>query len=232
MKVTWNRRLVPIAERTGMFSTVQFGNQRGHTTLDTLLLKVVTIHCLHLFRPNGAILNNDATACYDHIIPEISSLHLQSLGLPDNATKYSVLLNHNMKYHVKTKAGVTKEFYKHELNDEKFGKGQGKTSSPSNWLFQSSTLLTALHYLCVGIHMFSMCRKYVEKRVAETYVDDADCMYVDQRDQANESPTRIQNRLKKIVQVWENLIFGSGGQLSHDKTYWWLIQWIWENGKD
>eukprot|EP00957_Ditylum_brightwellii_P115971 8846388-Ditylum_brightwellii.AAC.1 len=110
--------------------------------------------CLRLFRFNGAILNNDATACYDCMIPEISSLHLQSLGLPDNTTKCSILLNHSMKHHVKTKAGVTKEFYKHEPNDEKFGEGP-------------------------------------EKRVAEAYVDNADCTYVDQQDQANKSPMRI-----------------------------------------
>eukprot|EP00957_Ditylum_brightwellii_P130682 9969540-Ditylum_brightwellii.AAC.1 len=200
MKVIWNRRLVPVAEKTGMFSPVQFGNRKGWTALDALLLKVVTIDCLHLFCLNGTILNNNVTACYNRMIPEISSLHVQRLGLPDNATKYNVLLNHNMKHYVKTKAGITRKFYKHEPNYEKFGEGQGKTSSPSNWLFQSSTLLKALHYLCVGIHLFSVCRKFVEKHIAEAYVDDADCTYVDQSDQENETPTRIRNRLKKIAQ--------------------------------
>eukprot|EP00957_Ditylum_brightwellii_P068446 5196543-Ditylum_brightwellii.AAC.1 len=72
-----------------------------------------------------------------------------------------------MKHFVKTNAGITKDFYKHKPSDEKFGEGQGKTSSLSNWLFQSSTLLNALHYLCTGICLFSVCQKYVEKRVAE-----------------------------------------------------------------
>eukprot|EP00957_Ditylum_brightwellii_P110984 8464268-Ditylum_brightwellii.AAC.1 len=114
-----------------------------------------------------------------------------------------------------------KDFYKHEPSDEKFREGQGQTSSLSNWLFQSSTLLNALHFLCAGIHLFSVCQKYVEKCVAEAYVDDADCTYVEQSDQENETLTRIQDRL----------IHGSGGELSHNKTYWWLIWWIWENGE-
>eukprot|EP00957_Ditylum_brightwellii_P148495 11306352-Ditylum_brightwellii.AAC.1 len=88
-----------------MLSPVQFGNRQGRTALNALLLKVVTMDCLCLFRLNGAILNNDATACYDRMIPELSSVCLQGLGLPDNAAKYSVLLNHNMQHHVKTKAG-------------------------------------------------------------------------------------------------------------------------------
>eukprot|EP00957_Ditylum_brightwellii_P075227 5716766-Ditylum_brightwellii.AAC.1 len=65
MKVIWNRRLVPAVEKAGMLSPVQFGNRKGQTALDTLLLKVVTMDCLRLFCLNGAILNNDATACYD-----------------------------------------------------------------------------------------------------------------------------------------------------------------------
>eukprot|EP00957_Ditylum_brightwellii_P177594 13527512-Ditylum_brightwellii.AAC.1 len=115
-----------------------------------------------------------------------------------------------MKHFVKTNSGIKKYFNKYEPTDKKLGEGQGKTSSLSNWLFQSSTLLNTLHYLCVGIHLFSVCRKFVGKRVAEAYVDDADCTYVDQSDQENETPTRIQDRLKKIAQ--------------------WLIWWIWENG--
>eukprot|EP00957_Ditylum_brightwellii_P122412 9333977-Ditylum_brightwellii.AAC.1 len=129
MKVIWNCRLVPIMEKTGMLSPVQFGNRKGRTALDALLLKVVTMGCLCMFCLNGTILNNDATACYNWMIPELSSLHVQSLGLPDNATKCSILLNHDMKHFVKINAGITKDFYKHELSDKKFGEGQGKTSS-------------------------------------------------------------------------------------------------------
>eukprot|EP00957_Ditylum_brightwellii_P029098 2198862-Ditylum_brightwellii.AAC.1 len=89
MKVIWNRHLVPAAEKDGMLSPVQFGNRKGRTALDALHLKVVTMDCLLLCRLNGAILNNSATACYDRMIPELSSLHLQSLGLPKKAAKCS-----------------------------------------------------------------------------------------------------------------------------------------------
>eukprot|EP00957_Ditylum_brightwellii_P095627 7285594-Ditylum_brightwellii.AAC.1 len=65
MKVIWNRRLVPVAGKTGLISPVQFGNCKGCTALDALLFKIATLDCFQLFRLNGAILNNDATACYD-----------------------------------------------------------------------------------------------------------------------------------------------------------------------
>eukprot|EP00957_Ditylum_brightwellii_P143120 10904986-Ditylum_brightwellii.AAC.1 len=128
-----------------------------------------------------------------------------------------------MCHHVKTTAGVSTAHYIHEPGCKQYGKGQGKTSSPANWLFQISTLLGALQKLVLGINMFSVCNQYVEQRVAEAFVDNTDCTYVDQKDQANKTPSRIRNQLKSIAQTWENLIFGSGGSLSHDKTYWWLI---------
>eukprot|EP00957_Ditylum_brightwellii_P124506 9488875-Ditylum_brightwellii.AAC.1 len=78
MKVIWNQRLVPVAEKTQFLSPVQFSIRKGQTALDALLLKVVTMDCIHLFRLNGAILNNDVSACYGQMIPEVSSVHLQS----------------------------------------------------------------------------------------------------------------------------------------------------------
>eukprot|EP00957_Ditylum_brightwellii_P108696 8290758-Ditylum_brightwellii.AAC.1 len=79
-----------------------------------------------------------------------------------------------MKHHVKTTAGVSDANYKHESGSEKYGKGQGKTPSLANWLFQISTLLGALHKLVQGINMVSVCSSYVESRVAEAFVDDTD----------------------------------------------------------
>eukprot|EP00957_Ditylum_brightwellii_P179130 13647034-Ditylum_brightwellii.AAC.1 len=78
VKVIWNRRLVPMAEKTQLISPVQFGNRKGCTALDALFLKVVTMDYFRLFCLNGVILNNDATTCYDQMIPEVTSIHLQS----------------------------------------------------------------------------------------------------------------------------------------------------------
>eukprot|EP00957_Ditylum_brightwellii_P115627 8819884-Ditylum_brightwellii.AAC.1 len=39
MKVIWNIQLVPMAEKTQLIGPVQFGNRKGCTALDALLLK-------------------------------------------------------------------------------------------------------------------------------------------------------------------------------------------------
>eukprot|EP00957_Ditylum_brightwellii_P016348 1229213-Ditylum_brightwellii.AAC.1 len=78
--------------------------------------------CIRLLRLNGAILNNDAAACYNRMVPELTTVHLKALGLPDNATKTSVLLNHRAKHHIKTTASVTEEYYQSTTDCPLFGK--------------------------------------------------------------------------------------------------------------
>eukprot|EP00957_Ditylum_brightwellii_P029567 2234119-Ditylum_brightwellii.AAC.1 len=148
MKVIWARRLVPRAEDTNYISKIQFGNCKGRTALDALHLKITTMDSLQLFRPIGALLNNDAVACCDMMIPAVSSLHLQSLGLPQSAAICSVEINKQMKHYVQTNAGESTNFYQYSEAYMKGGEGQGKTSSPPNWLFQSSTLLKSLEKQC------------------------------------------------------------------------------------
>jgi hypothetical protein len=84
--------------------------------------------------------------------------------------------------------------------------------------------------LCTGLFMTSICKKYVSQRVAEAYVDDSNCTLADQHTQ-EDSPTQIWDKLENIAQTWEQLLFGSGGLLSLDKTFWWLIWWNWKNGE-
>eukprot|EP00957_Ditylum_brightwellii_P005717 436232-Ditylum_brightwellii.AAC.1 len=45
------------------------------------------------------------------------------------------------------------------------------------------------------------------------------------------SPQELRDRINKIGQTWEQLLYGSGGLLSALKTYWYLLFWVWENGK-
>eukprot|EP00957_Ditylum_brightwellii_P029015 2192074-Ditylum_brightwellii.AAC.1 len=71
----------------------------------------------------------------------------------------SVKLNQNAKHHIKTRAGMSDTFYQSTPDCLSFGEGQGKGSSPSNWLFTVSTLLAALHNLCTGVKLFSVCQK-------------------------------------------------------------------------
>eukprot|EP00957_Ditylum_brightwellii_P082211 6251548-Ditylum_brightwellii.AAC.1 len=123
-----------------------------------------------------------------------------------------------MTHYIKTSEGVSNDHYKHTPEYGKFGEGQGKASSLSNWLFQSSTILNALHALVSGIFLFSICQKFTAKCTAEAYVDDADCTYIDQTKQSK-TPAQIRQKIQHIAQTWENLLYDTGGKLSLKKTH-------------
>eukprot|EP00957_Ditylum_brightwellii_P063904 4848423-Ditylum_brightwellii.AAC.1 len=109
-----------------------------------------------------------------------------------------------MKHYVRTATGTTNEFYRHSAESPKYGDGQGKTSSPSNWLFQSSTILTAIHALVTGVLLTSICNRFKSQQIAESYVDDTDCMYCNQSAQ-NEDTDIISAKIQHTAQTWETL---------------------------
>eukprot|EP00957_Ditylum_brightwellii_P018815 1414067-Ditylum_brightwellii.AAC.1 len=91
-----------------------------------------------------------------------------------------------------------------------FGKGQGKGSSLSNWLFTVSTLLALLHNLCTGVKLFSACRNKKAERVSDAYVDDTGNTYVNEEKQSGKTPESIRDSLRHIAITWEQLLFGLG----------------------
>eukprot|EP00957_Ditylum_brightwellii_P211158 15365826-Ditylum_brightwellii.AAC.1 len=88
-------------------------------------------------------------------------------------------------------AGISSEQYESTEDCPLFGEGQGYGLSPPNWLFALSTLLIALNNLCVGILMFSVCRKFKAERVTDAYMDDADNTYVNEERNKEKTPITV-----------------------------------------
>eukprot|EP00957_Ditylum_brightwellii_P168597 12832769-Ditylum_brightwellii.AAC.1 len=136
-----------------------------------------------------------------------------------------------MRHHVRTSAGESAESYQHTEDYMKAGKGQGKTSFPSNWLLQCSTLLKSLEDQCSGLYLTSVDGKYVSERVAEGYVDECDAGTADQQTQQSDTLDIITKQMRNIAQTWADLIYGSDGEVSLPKSCWWLVWWNWKDGK-
>eukprot|EP00957_Ditylum_brightwellii_P070200 5332981-Ditylum_brightwellii.AAC.2 len=67
-------------------------------------------------------------------------------------------------------AGITKEFYQSTPECPFFNDGQ------------------ALHSICTGVQMFSVCRSKKAERIADAYVDDTGNTYVNEETQKDETP--------------------------------------------
>eukprot|EP00957_Ditylum_brightwellii_P030229 2288515-Ditylum_brightwellii.AAC.1 len=117
-----------------------------------------------------------------------------------------------MKHHVQTNTGESTKCYQHSEEYMKGGEGQGKISSPPNWLFQSSMLLNSLEKQCTSLYLTSVDKKYVSECVAEGYVDDTNAVTADQCTHATDTSAIITHRMETIVQIWADVIHGSRGK--------------------
>ena len=74
--------------------------------------------------------NNDATACFDRIMPHILCLCLRSYQMPAEFTGLLGDLLRYAKYAIKTANGVSKDTYSHSSESPVFGSGQGTNTIP------------------------------------------------------------------------------------------------------
>ena len=82
----------------------------------------------------------DATACYDRIIPGLGNLACRSHGMHRCVALVQGKTLQDVHYHLKTNLGVSEENYKHCEIHPIYGTGQGSGNSPIIWLVISSVL--------------------------------------------------------------------------------------------
>ena len=89
LRLVWGKRLVHHSLKAGEIPVEQFGSKPGSLAMSAALLKVLTFDLIRLTRSQATIFNNDAQACYDRILPVLSQICCQQLGLPPIAAKFT-----------------------------------------------------------------------------------------------------------------------------------------------
>ena len=227
LRLIWGKRLVHHILQHGGLPNEQFGSRPGTQATSAALLKVLSFDLVRLTRCEGTVLNNDATACYDRILPAISQLCCRRLGLPVSAAKFMLEFLRSAEYHVKTQHGVSKECYGNH-NSRVFGVLQGSGSAPAIWLAVSVVLIDTYNFLFPSDGIPDPRRLHYLVKIIDAFVDDTDLWDVLLRSNLD-SPTLIQ-RMTHRAQAWERLMFASGGKLNLQKCFWYLITWQWNDG--
>ena len=75
--------------------------------------------------------SNDATFCFDQIIPSVSSMVACSYGLHRKIAQMQGNMLLNAVYCIKTQLGISDASYSQSDEFSVFGTGQGSSSSPS-----------------------------------------------------------------------------------------------------
>ena len=74
------------AEKYGLLHKGQYGSRRSKMAISMVLLKRLSYDIIRQARMNACMFDNDATACYDRIIPSLAMMKCRRAGTPRPAT--------------------------------------------------------------------------------------------------------------------------------------------------
>jgi len=83
------------------------------------------------------IVDNDATACFDHMIEAPNNLACLQHGADPQYIKLHNQMQCELQYHLKHKYRISKEFNTHQDNQPWYGMGQGAGDACNCWVIGS-----------------------------------------------------------------------------------------------
>jgi hypothetical protein len=101
----------------------------------------ITYETIRNLRLNGGVIYNDAKACYDRIIENVSNLALIHQGLPINITTLHSQTFQSIEYTIKHKLGLGSNTHKHNQPAPIYGVGQSACDAPARWGFLCDALI-------------------------------------------------------------------------------------------
>ena len=166
--------------------------------------------------------NNDATACFDRIIPHILSLCLRSYQIPPEFTALLGNLLRYAKYAIKTANGISTKAYSHSENSLVFGSGQGSTASATELGKLVSIALDILDKHSFGSHYKDPRRAFEKTIDMLSYVDDNN---ISNNRAPHESVADIIRKTQQDAQLWNNILKWTGGILNLLKCFFQVINY-------
>jgi hypothetical protein len=90
-KIATKNKTVPIE---------QAGGRPGRSAIELAAIRMITYETIRLQRLSGAVVYNDAKACFDRVIENLSNLALMKQGLPPEIAKLHAQTFHQTQYQI------------------------------------------------------------------------------------------------------------------------------------
>lgn len=215
LKVIIARRLLKHAEDHDLIHEAQGGSRKGRSSIDIVLKKHLAFSIARRSLSNLAMLENDASACYDRIVPSQCNVILRAHGLPETVARLHGETLQNMTFHVRTSLGESEASYSHTPESPVFGTGQGSCASPVAWCLISSLLFQIYHRHAHGARFCSPNGTREIHLGMTGFVDDTSILLGDFGQQ--KSAEDMLDQLRKEAELWDSLLHASGGKLEVGK---------------
>ena len=102
---------------------------------------------------------------------------------------------------------------------------QGNACGPAIWIALSSVIFEILHKRGFSVDITSSISIEIFKIVGFAYVDDCDLI------QSGSDPLTVLESTQELINSWGSLMEVTGGALSPEKSWWYLVDYVWYRGK-
>jgi len=223
MAVKW-RDLLKSAETQGHVNTNQHGARPGCEASTLALSEELRTDIAYSTRRTLVSVDNDASDCFDRMLPPLVSLTNRAYGMPrELATLHGNTLK-STRYYLRTAKGLSDNFYSHCDEFPIYGTGQGSGNSPVLWLLLSATLFDIHTSMANGAILHDPSGTISLRLSINGFVDDTNACVNDWRPQHDGKLSDIMDKVTHDAQLWNDLLFTSGGKLEISKCSFHTLQ--------
>jgi exonuclease III len=208
------RRLMHQCEDLMLLNPGCYGCRPARTAHDPIVIEVLQMDYTYATRYPHIKFSNDATSCFDRIIPSVSSIIARSYGLHRNIANMQGNMLLNAIYKIKTQLGISEASYSHTDEFPIFGTGQGSSSSPSIWTLYCSAAFDIYDQHCFGATYSSTDRSQKLNLGMTGFVDDNNAQTTGRPDESEEA---LAARCTHDAQLWHDILWATGGALETSK---------------
>jgi len=238
MRLLCGRDLIQWSEQNNGINSNQYRGHKGVQAQTAALNKTLSCDALRYYSEEASLIDNDAQACYDRIVPAFLSCALMRLGLPFHLIKFQCEWLKQTMCELKLTSGNTKP-YSNRDGKTLYGTGQGTGWSPPSWTALSDIISRVMDKFAPGLKLQHTDGSFIH-RVIDAFIDDVNSG-LNKEALQDFHPAVNTNVLKKYENVYEQtkwnvrlysrLLFSTGGRLALHKCAIYLLKTIWKNGK-
>jgi hypothetical protein len=222
------REMMRHAERNAALAPEQYGSRKRRRATNLATNKALTYDIIRQLKWPAAVCSNDAKSCYDLIGHTQASLAMQRMGVPRAAIDCLFTTLQNATHKVRTGYGNSSGHYGGQAWVIPFhGIGQGNGAGPAIWAVVSTPLLNTLRELGFGFQYATPASNIPINFSGFAFVDDTDLLQVLSHET---SVTEVRQRLQEAIDLWERGLSATAGAIVPEKTFWYLIDFIWNSG--
>jgi len=236
MRSVWGREVMSWAEKNSALNDNQYGGRKGVMAQSAAVNKTLTCDVIRYYAEDASLIDNDAQACYDRIVPVFLSYALLRMGMPLYLVKFQCMWLRKAEYELKLPSQQSKS-YKSTSQAPLYGTGQGTGWSPPSWTSISDLISRVMDKEAPGIKLVHPNQTFLQ-RVIDAFVDDVNSGltkdgledFIEHTDKFLKKHDNMLHQTQANMQLYSQLLFTTGGRLALHKCAIYLIVTEWKNG--